>query len=77
VLSYATHGPGDDPDDEQLATVLVLIEIEPRLGERTIATNPAISTMLVDQARSLADAFFKKRHPDATIDHHDMSLVPV
>jgi hypothetical protein len=77
VVSYATHGPGDDPDDEQLAMILVLVEVEPRLDERTIATNPALSSMLVDQARSLADAMFKKKHPDVTIQHHDMALAPV
>jgi hypothetical protein len=77
VVSYATHGPGDDPNDEPLAMILVLVEVEPRLEERTIAINPVISTMLVDQARSLADAVFRKKHPDATIRHHDMSLVPV
>ncbi len=77
VVSYATHGPGDDPDDEQLATILVLVEVEPRLDERTIAINPALATMLADQARSLADGIFKKKHPEAAIHHHDMALAPV
>jgi hypothetical protein len=76
VLSYSTRGPGDDPDDENLAMILVLVEVEPHLDERAIATNPALSTMLVDQARSLADAIFSKKHPEATIQHHDMALTP-
>lgn len=76
ILSYATHGPGDDPDDEQLATILVLLEVEPRLDERAIATNPALSTMLADQARSLAETVFRKKHPEATI-HHEPALAPV
>jgi hypothetical protein len=77
VLSYTTHGAGDDPDDEQLAMILVLVEVESRLDERTITTNPAISTMLADQARSLADAMFRKKHPEAAIHHNEMALAPV
>jgi hypothetical protein len=77
VVSYATHGPGDDPDDEQFATILVLLEVQPRLDERSISTNPALSTLLADQARSLADAIFRKKHREATIHHHDMALAPV
>ena len=73
----SAHGPGDEPSGHMFALVDVWVEVNPMLDERMIATNPVILTTLADQARSLADAIFKKTYPEATIHHHDFAPAPV
>jgi hypothetical protein len=66
---------GEEAD--RFAHVYVLVEVDPLLDERTIATNPVILQTLADQARSMADEMFKLKNPDAIIEHQKlvMSLV--
>ena len=51
---------------EDFAPIHVLVEVDPSLDERTIATNPVILDDLLEQARSMADEMFKEKHPDAS-----------
>lgn len=76
ALAYSkAQGLGEQAD--RFAHVYVLVEVDPLLDERTIATNPVILQTLADQARSLADEMFKSKNPDAMIEHQKlvMSLV--
>jgi hypothetical protein len=78
VVSYSTAlYEGEKPEDQRFALIHVLVEIDPSLDERTIAANPIILSHLVEQAQSLADGMFRRRHPEATIHHHDTALAPV
>jgi hypothetical protein len=70
AVSYsAAQWLGEKPGEEDLAHVYVLVEVDPLLDERTIATNPVILMTLAEQARSMADEMFKTKHPDASIEH--------
>jgi hypothetical protein len=76
ALAYSkAQGLGEQAD--RFAHVYVLVEVDPLLDERTIATNPVILQTLADQARSMADEMFKSKNPDAIIEHQKlvMSLV--
>lgn len=73
----SAHGPGEKSQDHRFALVDVWIEVDPSLDEPTIAAHPTLATTLTDQARSLADAIFKRTYPKAVIHHQDMALTPV
>lgn len=78
AVSYATaQWLGDTAGDEKYAHVYVLVEVDPLLDERTIATNPVIVTAMANQARAMADEMFKAKHPDARIEHKPLVMNPV
>jgi hypothetical protein len=52
----------------------ILVEIDPLLDERTIATNPVILITLAEQARAMGDEMFRSKHPDAAIEHQPLIM---
>jgi hypothetical protein len=60
--------------EEDFAHVYVLVEIDPLLDERTIAANPVILITLTEQARAMADEMFKTKHPNAKIEHDNLTI---
>jgi hypothetical protein len=71
AVSYASASyEGEKPEDQKFAIVSVLVEIDPKLDEEAILDDPAIRHITADQARKLADDWFKSRHPDSTIEHN-------
>jgi hypothetical protein len=63
---------GDGP--EKLAHVYVLVEVDPLLDEKTIATNPVILTTLADQARSMTDEMFISKNTDSILEHQSLVM---
>jgi hypothetical protein len=62
---------GEQPEDQNFAIVNVLVEVDPKLDEESILDHPGIIRMLAEQAGKLADEWFRSRHPDAIITHHE------
>jgi hypothetical protein len=63
---------GGGPD--RVAHIYVLVEVDPLLDEKTIATNPVILMTLAEQARSMADEMFAKKNPGAIIEHQNLVM---
>jgi hypothetical protein len=75
AVSYSTaQWLGAKGGEEKFAHVYVLVEVDPLLDERTIATNPVILQTLVEQAQAMADEMFKAKHPDAMIEHQPLVM---
>ncbi len=54
------------PGDEKFATIPVLLDCDPRLGDPS--EDPLAWQVMVEEARKLADKKFKTKHPKAVID---------
>jgi hypothetical protein len=59
---------GDAPADVDHANIVVFAEIDPKYDDDDLAS-PGVRRALILQARAMADAMFKARHPDAIIEH--------
>jgi len=75
IISYSTAlWHGDKPEDQKFALIYVLVEVDPSLDEQTIIANPGLLIALAEQARMLADEMFKKKYPNAVIEHDNVML---
>lgn len=75
AVSYSTaQWLGDKEGEEKFAHVYVLVEVDPLLDDRTLASNPVILTTMAEQAREMADEMFKTKHPDARIEHQNLVM---
>jgi hypothetical protein len=76
IISYSTAlWHGDKSEDRKFALIYVLVEVDPELDERAILANSGLLKALADQARMLADEMFKKKYPDALIEHDNLMLL--
>ncbi len=75
AVSYsAAQWLGDGEGEEKFAHVYVLIEVDPLIDDRTIASNPVILASMAEQAREMADEMFKSKHADAMIEHQNLVM---
>lgn len=75
AVSYSTaQWLGDKEGEEKFAHVYVLVEVDPLIDDRTIASNPVILSTMSEQAREMADEMFKSKHPDAIIEHQNLVM---
>jgi hypothetical protein len=66
-VGYSTARYGSESqDDENFAIITVLLEYDPRLRDPREA--PLIWRTMAEQARTLADKWFKAQHPKAVIE---------
>jgi hypothetical protein len=70
AVAYSTgRWEGETEEEENHATVSVLLEVDPQFDDQNLIFIPQIRQIMTCQARDLADQMFKTRHPDATIEH--------
>jgi hypothetical protein len=75
AVSYSTGSwLSERPGDQNFAHVYVLVEVDPLLDEQTIKAHPPLLITFADQARALADEMFKRKHPEAVIEHEPLQL---
>lgn len=78
AVSYFTaQYAGESPDEPKFALINVFVEVDPLLDDRTLRANPVLMRRMIEEAQSLADAMFQRRHPEAFIHHQDAALTPV
>jgi len=70
AVSYSTAmRAGEGADDQMHAIVTVLLEVEPRSREASVADDPHLRREFAERAQGLADEMFLSRHPRAQIQH--------
>jgi hypothetical protein len=75
VASYSTAlWHGDKPEDQKFALIYVLVEVDSELDEKTLLANSNLLVALAEQARTLADAMFRQKYPDAEIENGGLML---
>jgi hypothetical protein len=72
AVGYSTaHWEGETRADVKHATVLVLLELDPRIARLNIQDDPELLRTLTKQAHLMAAQMFKQHHPDAVILHDE------
>jgi hypothetical protein len=75
VVSYSTtFRLTPESEGPRLALVYVMVEVGPGIDENVILNTPNLMVQLAEQARTLADAEFRRKHPEATILHEPIIL---
>jgi hypothetical protein len=75
VISYSTtFGLTPESEAPRFALIYVMVEVGPGIDENVILNTPVIMIQLAEQARTLADAEFRRKHPQATILHEPSIL---
>ena len=75
VVSYSTtFRLTPESEGPRFALVYVMVEVGPGIDENVILNTPIIMIQLAEQARTLADAEFRRKHPQATIFHEPIIL---
>src|SRR5262249_36141277 len=69
VAYTSARWEGQTADDENFATVSVLLELDPRCDDRDLIVHPNTWVALGDQANEMADEMFRLHHPEAVIEH--------
>ncbi|MGO9471503.1 MAG: hypothetical protein ACLQVF_46030 [Isosphaeraceae bacterium] len=68
AVGYSTaHWEGEKSDNVNHATVLVLVEIDPKFEKSNIEHDSELLCSLTKQANLTADQMFRQHHPDAVI----------
>ncbi len=68
AVGYSTaHWEGETSANVNRATVLVLVEIDPKFEKSEIEHDPKLLSTLTKQANLTADQMFRQHHPDAVI----------
>lgn len=72
AVGYSTaHWEGETSVNVKHATVLVLLEIDPKFERSDIEHDPELLSTLTKQANLTADQMFRRHHPDAVIVHSE------
>jgi hypothetical protein len=70
AVGYSTaYWDGEQDDAQRYATVTVLLEVDPQIGQQGFHVDPEIWRKLAERAGALADEMFLSRHPRAQIEH--------
>jgi hypothetical protein len=72
AVSYSSaRREGERREDERIANVSVLVEIDPRFADLEAMEDADMRSLLAQQARRMADEMFLRYHPGATIEHDE------
>jgi hypothetical protein len=69
VAYFSYRGEDQTADDDRVALVSVILELDPRFDDRDLIVSPGVWQVLGHQAGLAADEVFRAHHPDALIEH--------